>query len=110
MDITIQRLSCCIKVKDSCSNILASSIKYVTGINNITKVWYDHYYKLLNSNVNTSNQLYVESIMSDIVHSQSVFSQFSALDVKHAINKHKTNCMCFIPNSLNGYFCTYSLP
>ena len=30
------------------SNVLASTINGVTGENNITKVWYDHYYKLLN--------------------------------------------------------------
>ena len=53
------------------------------------KVWYDHYYKLLNSNGNTYNQPYAESIMSDSVHSQSVFSRFSALDVKHTINELK---------------------
>jgi len=52
-------------------------------------VWYHHYYKLLNSNGNTSNQPYVESIINDSVHCQSVFSWSSALDVKHAINKLK---------------------
>ena len=77
------------KMNRTGSNVLASTINGVTGENNITKVWYDHYYKLLNSNGNTSNQPYVESIMNDIVHSQSVFSRFSALDVKHAINKLK---------------------
>jgi len=62
------------------SNVLASTINGVTGENNITKVLYDHYYKLLNSNGNTSNHPYVESIMNDIVHSQSIFSLlFSAL-------------------------------
>jgi len=71
------------------SNVLASTINGVTSENNITKVWYDHYYKLLKSNGNTSNQPYVESIMTDIVHSQSVFSLFSALDVKHPIDKLK---------------------
>ena len=71
------------------SNVLASTINGVTGENNITKVWNDHYYKLLNSIGNTSNQPYVESIVNDIVYSQSLFSRFSALDVKHAINKLK---------------------
>jgi len=69
------------------SNVLASTINGVAGENNITKVWYDHYYKLLNSNGNTINQPYVKSIMNDIVNSQSVFSQFSSLYVKHGINK-----------------------
>ena len=77
------------KMNRTGSNVLASTINGVTGENNITKVWYDHYYKLLNSNGNTSNQPYVESIMNDIVHSQSVFFRFSALIVKHAINKLK---------------------
>ena len=71
------------------NNVLASIINSVTCENSITTVWYDHYYKLLNSNGNTSNQPYVESIMNDFVHSQPVFSRFSALDVKHAINKLK---------------------
>ena len=57
------------------SNVLASTINGATGENNITK----RYYKLLNSNRNTSNQPYVESIMNYIVHSQTVFSRFSAL-------------------------------
>jgi len=61
----------------------------LNGENNITKVWYDQYYKLLNLNGNISNQPYIESIMNDIIHSQSVFSRFSALNVKHAINKLK---------------------
>ena len=44
---------------------------------------------MLNSDGNTSNQPYVESILNDIVHSQPIFSRFSALNVKHAINKLK---------------------
>ena len=52
-------------------------------------MWYDHYYKLLNSNGDISNQPYVESIMNDIVKSHAVFSRFSALDVEQAINKLK---------------------
>ena len=28
------------------NNVLASTINGVTGENNITKAWYDHYYKL----------------------------------------------------------------
>ena len=73
------------------SNVLTSTINGVTGENNITKVWCDHYYKLLNSNGDTSDQLtlYVESIVNDIVHSESVFPQFSALDVEHAIDTLK---------------------
>jgi len=35
-------------MKHTDSNVLASTINGVTGKNNITKVWYDHYYKLLN--------------------------------------------------------------
>ncbi len=70
-------------------NVLASTINGVTGENNITNVWYDHYYELLNSNGDISHQPYVESIMNDIVNSQSVFSRFSALDVERAIDKLK---------------------
>ena len=77
------------KMNHTGNKVLASTINGVTGENNITKVWYDQYYKLLNSNGNTSNQPYVESIMNDIVHSQSVFCLLSALDVIHAINKLK---------------------
>jgi len=77
------------KMNHTGSNVLASTINGVTCENSITKVWYDHYYKLLNSNGNTSYQPYAESIVNDIVHSQSVFSRISNLDVKRAINKLK---------------------
>jgi len=71
-------------------NILKSTINGVTDEILITDVWYyDHYYKLLNSNGDISNQLYVESIMNDIVNLQSVFSWFHALYIKHAIYKLK---------------------
>ena len=75
------------KMNRTDSNVLTSTINGITGENTITKVWYGHYYKLLNSNGNTSNQPYVEYIRNVIVYSQSVFSQFSSLYVKHGINK-----------------------
>jgi len=53
------------------SNVLASTIN-VTVKNSIIKVWYDHYYRLLNSNGNTSNQPYVEPNMNDIIHFQII--------------------------------------
>ena len=89
------------------SNVLASTINGVTGENNITNVWYDHYYKLLNSTVNTSNQPCVESIMNDIVHSQSIFFRFSALDVKHAINKLKMSKSA-VTDSMQGEYFKYA--
>ena len=41
------------KMNRTGSSVLASIINGVTGENNITKAWYDHYYKLLNSNGNS---------------------------------------------------------
>ena len=44
------------KMNRTGSNILASTLNGGTGENNITEVWYDNYYELLNSKGNSSNQ------------------------------------------------------
>ena len=69
------------------TDCIASSIGGVSGEQNITDLWHDHYKTLLNSNKDVSNKSEVERCMQNI--SDSHIEKVSFVDVLEAIKKLK---------------------
>ena len=54
------------KINRTDNNVQASTINGVTGDQNMTKLWHDHYFELLNSNNDTLYMSFVKSHMKTI--------------------------------------------